>query len=776
MPKPFAGAEIRVLAENIGFKEGFGPSRLPWLKAALFAALGAAVLSILLPYQMLGQILLWLSCAVITLLAILGGFALIRTQSAQACAKRLSAVIGTDETAKFFTTLDGIVLEPNTAAKSLLGDSRTVAEFFADLSSEPDVLVGQLLHRAKTNEAIQDVIVNRNSRHNLRVSRIASNLLLWDVRPEARGPKAQDTFGQLPLITLSEEGRIEYLSPSARAFLSEDVESLDDLLFDQRPKYSQPNTLRGKDGRVSCFLHVLSKTSSHRHVIVLPMKGRSIDKNTLVFEDLPVATLQLDQFGVIKGGNRAVRRLLAREDIRGIKFGELVEGLGRPMAEWLREVVEGSKESTTEFLKLRGKDSETFVQVTLAMSPHADGDQILAVLSDATELKSLENQFVQSQKMQAIGQLAGGIAHDFNNLLTAISGHCDLMLLRHDTGDEDFADLTQIAQNANRAASLVGQLLGFSRKQTLQPEICHLPDTLSDFSHLLNRLVGVNVEVEVTSAANLAPIRVDRQKFEQIIMNLVVNARDAMEEGGTIKIQSENVTYDTPLMRDKATVTPGDYVSVKVQDTGKGISEHQLAQIFEPFYTTKPVGKGTGLGLSMVYGIIKQSGGFVFADSVMDEGTCFTLLFPAAAATPVEAEAKSTNTLPKEITPVGAGRILLVEDEAPVRAFAAKALRIKGLTVLEAGHAADALDMLQNQELHIDLIITDVIMPGLDGPTWIKEARQTRPDTPVIFISGYADDTFAEELDALDEASFLSKPFSLAQLTATVDQILLGGS
>ena len=765
-----------MLAESIGFRDAFGPSRIPWIKAALFSALGAAVLSILLPYQILGLVLLGLSCALVAALVILGGVIVIRHHSAQARAKRWSAVITADKAAKFFTTLDGVVLEPNAAAKSLLGERATIAELFAGISSQPDVLVAQLLHRAKNNEAVQDVIVNRHARHDLRVSRIASNLLLWDVRPETRDPQVQDTLGHLPLITLSEAGRIEYLSPSARAFLDADAGSLDALLFDQRPKYGAPNTLRGKDGRVSCFLHVLSQTPTHRQVIVLPMKGRAIDKNTLAFEDLPVATLQLDQFGVIKGGNRAVRSLLGREDIRGLGFGELVEGLGRPMAEWLREVLEGSKDSTTEFLKLRGQNNETFVQATLAMSPHAGSDQILAVLSDATELKSLENQFVQSQKMQAIGQLAGGIAHDFNNLLTAISGHCDLMLLRHDRGDEDFADLTQIAQNANRAASLVGQLLGFSRKQTLQPEICHLPDTLSDFSHLLNRLVGANVEVEVTSAANLAPIRVDRQKFEQIIMNLVVNARDAMEEGGIIKIQSENVTYDTPLLRDKATVAPGDYVSVKVQDTGKGIPAHLLGKIFEPFYTTKPIGKGTGLGLSMVYGIVKQSGGFVFADSAVDEGTCFTLLFPAIEAARVEPDAKPANTLPKEITPVGAGRILLVEDEAPVRAFAAKALRIKGLTVLEAGHAADALDMLQNQELHIDLIITDVIMPGLDGPTWIKEARQTRPDTPVIFISGYADDTFADELDALDDASFLSKPFSLAQLTATVDQILLGGS
>jgi len=393
------------------------------------------------------------------------------------------------------------------------------------------------------------------------------------------------------------------------------------------------------------------------------------------------------------------------------------------------------------------------------------------VLDDVTELKSLEAQFVQSQKMQAIGQLAGGVAHDFNNLLTAISGHCDLLLLRHDEGDLNYSDLIQIHQNANRAASLVGQLLAFSRKQTLQPEVIDLRETLSDLTHLLNRLVGEKVRLTLDHDPDLLPIRADKRQLEQVLMNLVVNARDAMQGAGSIRVTTQNLRLRDPMVKDRAVVPLGDYVQVKVIDHGHGISPDKLHKIFEPFYTTKRPGEGTGLGLSTAYGIVKQTGGYIFADSELGKGTEFSLLFPrhirtdepVVAAEPVRRE---------PVDGPATGVVLLVEDEAPVRAFASRALRLRGYSVLEADCAETALAMLEDPALHVDLFVTDVIMPGMDGPSWVRQAREARPDTKVVFISGYAEDAFSDSQPQVTNAIFLPKPFSLTTLTQTVQEQL----
>jgi two-component system cell cycle sensor histidine kinase/response regulator CckA len=393
------------------------------------------------------------------------------------------------------------------------------------------------------------------------------------------------------------------------------------------------------------------------------------------------------------------------------------------------------------------------------------------VLNDVTEHKSLEAQFVQSQKMQAIGQLAGGVAHDFNNLLTAISGHCDLLLLRHDQGDPDYGDLIQIHQNANRAASLVGQLLAFSRKQSLMPEIIDLRDALSDLTHLLNRLVGEKVRLTLSQDPALRCIRADKRQLEQVIMNLVVNARDAMPDGGEIRIETSNVVLDVPLERDRATVASGPYVVVRVIDQGTGIPSDKITKIFEPFYTTKRPGEGTGLGLSTAYGIVKQTGGFIFVDSTPGQGATFTLYFPAHDRPSAEAQPEQ-----RDIAPVpqrkADGVVLLVEDEAPVRAFASRALRLRGYSVLEADSAEAALKLLADPDLAVDLFVTDVIMPGKDGPTWVREALADRPQTKVVFVSGYAEDAFAEHKASIPNSVFLPKPFSLTDLTQTVQRQL----
>jgi two-component system cell cycle sensor histidine kinase/response regulator CckA len=485
------------------------------------------------------------------------------------------------------------------------------------------------------------------------------------------------------------------------------------------------------------------------------------------FEELPVPLLKLARDGMIRQSNRPGRDLLGVDSTQDMAFGDALEGLGRSIKDWIDDAASGRGTVHAEFLRVRRDDREVFVQVTLNRAMEAGESVLIAVMNDATELKSLEAQFVQSQKMQAIGQLAGGVAHDFNNLLTAITGHCDLLLLRHDQGDPDYADLMQINQNANRAAALVSQLLAYSRKQTLRPQLIDLRETLADLTHLLNRLVGEKVSLGLSHDPALSAIRADKRQLEQVIMNLVVNARDAMPKGGDIRILTENVTLTEPLRRDRAVVAPGLYVSVKIIDAGVGISPDKAQKVFEPFFTTKRAGEGTGLGLSTAYGIVKQTGGFIFLDSVPDEGTVFQLLFPAHTQ-PDACEVADTGDA--VLAGPASGVVLLVEDEAPVRAFASRALQMRGYTVLEAESAEDALDLLEDPAVRVDVFVTDVVMPGLDGPTWVQQALGARPEARVVFMSGYAEETFSEVQARIPHSVFLPKPFSLKELTDTVQR------
>ncbi|MDH3792533.1 MAG: response regulator, partial [Rhodospirillales bacterium] len=390
---------------------------------------------------------------------------------------------------------------------------------------------------------------------------------------------------------------------------------------------------------------------------------------------------------------------------------------------------------------------------------------------DTTEQKNLEKQFVQSQKMQAVGQLAGGIAHDFNNLLTAMIGFSDLLLLRHRPGDQSFADIMQIKQNANRAANLVRQLLAFSRQQTLQAKVLNVTDILAELSHLLRRLIGENIDLKMVHGRDLGMVKADQGQLEQVIINLAVNARDAMPEGGTLTIRTGTVHLSRTTKRKGETMLAGDYTQIEVTDSGSGMTRENLDRIFDPFFTTKEVGAGTGLGLSTVYGIVKQTGGFVFVASKPGAGTTFTILLPCHAETQSDAvDAK----LPAEpvIDQSGSGTLLLVEDEDAVRAFSARALRSKGYDVLEARSGEAALELLGEQQKPIDLLITDVVMPRIDGPTLVREVRGQRPDLKVIFISGYAEDAFRKRLDQGAGIHFLPKPFSLKQLAGKVKEVM----
>ncbi|MBM3601419.1 MAG: response regulator [Alphaproteobacteria bacterium] len=406
------------------------------------------------------------------------------------------------------------------------------------------------------------------------------------------------------------------------------------------------------------------------------------------------------------------------------------------------------------------------VIVSGAAEPGAADAGFVAYLIDATQRRALTVQLTQSQKMQAIGQLAGGVAHDFNNLLTAIIGFCDLLLQRHRPGDQSFADVMQIKQNSNRAANLVRQLLAFSRQQRLDPRVLVITDTLAELTHLLRRLIGQAIELRMVHARDLWPVRVDQGQLEQVIINLAVNARDAMTRGGTLTVTTDNITTTESLSRGDAVMPAGDYVRIQVSDTGTGIAPAIIERIFEPFFSTKEIGSGTGLGLSTVYGIVKQTGGFVFVDSVLGEGTTFSIYLPRHVG-PIESIDldESVDVRPDDVT--GAGTILLVEDEDPVRLFSARALRGKGYKVLEAKSGDAALDLMGDGR-HIDLLITDMMMPVMDGPTLVRHARGRRSDLRIVCMSGYAEDAMRSQLAQHRDVMFLAKPFSLKQLARVV--------
>ncbi len=499
-----------------------------------------------------------------------------------------------------------------------------------------------------------------------------------------------------------------------------------------------------------------------------------------LFAEAPIGVALLHANMVVEECNHALLDLLRKksDDVLKKNFLTLIPDDQRKTVEAaLRNVMEGKDH--VKPVEVRGLTEANSVVVLFAKSfalsgaAHEMGAMLYFI--DYSEQKRIEAQLAHSVKLQAIGQLAGGVAHDFNNLLTAMIGFCDLLLQRHKPGDQSFADIMQIKQNGNRAANLVRQLLAFSRQQTLQPRVLSVTDVLAELGNLLRRLIGANVELKMLHGRDVGLIRADQGQLEQVIINLVVNARDAMPQGGAVTITTGNHHQTQPIGKVQDVMPAGDYVKIEVRDQGIGIPKENLQRIFDPFFSTKEVGSGTGLGLSTVYGIVRQTGGFIEVESTVGKGSAFIIYLPLHIETEKPAAATGEPVREKKSSDLtGAGTVLLVEDEDAVRVFGARALRNKGYQVLEARGGEEALRILDETQGKIDLLISDVVMPQMDGPTLIRHVKEKKPDVKVIFISGYTEDRFREQLKEGEVVHFLSKPFSLKQLASKVKEVLTG--
>jgi two-component system cell cycle sensor histidine kinase/response regulator CckA len=513
---------------------------------------------------------------------------------------------------------------------------------------------------------------------------------------------------------------------------------------------------------------------------------------TRFFNSTPMAIAGVDANGRILRTNAPFLQLFSsvvdRDAVdRRVRFETIVHDRDRPAFAAAFEKARQRQANIEPIDSVLPGNEERHIRFyvnAVADSAGSEGAEEAAIVYavETTEQKALEGQMAQSQKMQAVGQLAGGIAHDFNNVLTAIIMASDLLLTNHRPSDPSFPDIMNIKQNANRAASLVRQLLAFSRKQTLRPEVLNLTDVLADLRMLLARLVGNDIKLKIDHGRDLWPVKVDIGQFEQVVVNLAVNARDAMPGGGDLTVRTRNVTADECKSFAYRELTPADYVLVDVEDTGSGIAPDVLKKIFEPFFTTKEVGKGTGLGLSMVYGIIKQTGGFIFCDSEVGKGTVFRIFLPRhiaevkkqaepgeAASTATTAPAKTSDNA-KDLS--GSATVLLVEDEDAVRMGGIRALSSRGYTVHEASSGVEALEVFEALGGKVDIVVSDVVMPEMDGPTLLGELRKRQPDIKFVFVSGYAEDAFAKNLPADAHFGFLPKPFSLKQLATIVKDVL----
>lgn len=533
-----------------------------------------------------------------------------------------------------------------------------------------------------------------------------------------------------------------------------------------------------RPARARGVVYGLSAAGAPPGVAQLAESAGGLDKPGRTFDDMfsaaPFGVARLDGAdplsAIVEDANPALVQLSGGSAVPGARFADLFSA-GDDLNAAFEKALAGRGEPGEAELKF----GDELRAVHVFLGPARAGKRA-AYLVDISAWKTLETQVSQSSKMQAVGQLASGVAHDFNNMLTAIRLNVGELLNRHPVGDPSYTDLQQINSVVTRQAGLVKKLLAFSRKQTFRMTVFDLSDVLSDCSVMLGQILEETVKLEIRHGRDLPLIRADRHQIDNILVNLATNARDAMKpHGGSLTISTEALDSAAVAQAGAPAPKPGRWAAIHISDTGCGMDEATRAKIFEPFFTTKAAGEGTGLGLSTVYGIVKQTGGYLFVDSEPGEGTTFHIYLPEHVPSEDEVEeikaeeaARAAPAKPSDLA--GHGRILLVEDEDAVRAFAAKSLKRRGYEVIEARDGEHALEILEEQPESFDILISDVVMPGLDGPSLLKEARRYLGRARIVFMSGYAEEEFSDTLSSDLEISFLPKPFDIQQLAERVKQ------
>jgi len=644
-------------------------------------------------------------------------------------------------------------------------------------------------------------------RYRVRVSGTRDGLL-WQIKDmSATGQEAIDALIQAPvgLFSVTPEGKILAINSVLRRWIglaptdtieamSEFIENPDSLLGSPQTKgrivrndtrlitqkgIVTPAVMTGtwtelESGEIfaSVALYGHSGTTAMPRMPLLPEDKAALSDAKIsgdIHSSAPFGIVRLDSLdlskAVILEANSALVGMSSGHAQAGDRFAALF----------------AQDEETQALLSAQNPDRAAPYEAVLAgdnaspVNVYVTQDEIGGVvyLVDVSARKDLENQLFQSQKMQAIGQFAGGVAHDFNNLLTAIRLNTDELLGRHPVGDPSYGELRNINTTVTRAAALVKKLLQFSRKQTQRTQVLGVTDTLSDLYMLLKQVLNERVSLDMVHGRDLPAVRVDESQLETALINLCVNARDAMEDqgGGAITITTQTVSAQEIRDKGHEGVNDGEFVRIDVTDTGTGMDAQTQEKIFEPFFTTKEVGKGTGLGLATVYGIVQQNSGYLTVDSALGEGTTFHIYLPASdeipdAEAPAVVKAKTAPTKPSDLA--GEGVILFVEDEDNVREIAAKTLRKRGYTVIEACDGEEAYEILEEGEHKFDLMVSDVVMPGMDGPTLLKKGRHMLGDARIVFISGYAQEEFSDILSEEKDITFLPKPFTLLQLAQRV--------
>ena len=703
--------------------------------------------------------------------------------------------------AAVITRPDGSLMSVNAAYKARFGGTPLPIEVGKDKAvAKALAKLGEAALRDGSGEA--DSLALKGGATKVGVTRIGINndLLMWrfvgDAPEDALDVAAKRVAGQtgerlaaagVLAVLIDAGGRLVAANAlfSDRA-LGQAVSAKKPPLFSELVEPNGEGTVRllaeGPDARLLRVVTVPIEAGAGPAAATLLLldadEGPSLASSTnvqVLLEMLPIGLALVDRDGRFLTMNNAFRQAggILGEDMPSYPGDLVVKEDKAAVADAVRRNARGPSMSGDLPVRLMHQPAEP-VALTVAGLRGLGDAAVLLLLKDNSEEAKLKRQIAQATKMQAVGQLAGGVAHDFNNILTAIIGHCDLMLMRHTPGDTDYDDIQQIKSNSNRAAGLTRQLLAFSRQQTLRPQVLQLPDVISEVSHLLKRLLGETVQLVVKHGRDLGPVRADPGQLEQVIVNLAVNARDAIlsKGSGTLTIQTYSVKADQVADLGSEILPIADYSALSIADTGTGIPAAILSKVFEPFFTTKEVGKGTGLGLSTVYGIVKQSGGYIFADSKVGVGTRFTIYLPVHLVEEEKDVGRRQQKAKDDGELWGTGTILLVEDEPMVRTVAERALTRHGYKVLTANNGEEALEILDQGD-EIALLISDVVMPLMDGPTMVREARKSRPKLPILFMSGYAEEQLRKSIDIANVA-FLPKPFSVQELAEAVRNALIG--